>query len=122
MVKIDIFMSLRLSLSSKQFTFKLPNYKSFHESQGCVENSSVVKIYIIIPKPGPVAKNATSRPSGWESNPRPLDYWTSALPLSYRCRYRQLGRESSICINEMVMPVNYKSILIIIFGIYTRCQ
>ena len=25
------------------------------------------------PKPGPVAKNATPRPSGWESNPRPLD-------------------------------------------------
>ena len=27
-------------------------------------NSSVVKIYIIRPKPGPVAKNATPRPSG----------------------------------------------------------
>ena len=26
-------------------------------------------IYIIRPKPGPVAKNATPRPSGWESNP-----------------------------------------------------
>ena len=37
----------------------------------CVGNSSVVKIYIIRPKPGPVAKNATPRPSGWESNPRP---------------------------------------------------
>ena len=37
-------------------------------------NSSVVKIYIIRPKPGPVAKNATPRPSGWELNPRPLDY------------------------------------------------
>ena len=37
-------------------------------------NLSVVKIYIIRPKPGPVAKNATPRPSGWESNPRPLDY------------------------------------------------
>ena len=36
--------------------------------------SSVVKIYIIRPKPGPVAKNATPRPSGWESNPRPLDF------------------------------------------------
>ena len=24
--------------------------------------------------------------------------------------------------NEMVMPVKYKAILIIIFGIYTRCQ
>ena len=39
-----------------------------------VGNSSVVKIYIIRPKLGPVAKNATPRPSGWESNPRPLDY------------------------------------------------
>ena len=29
-----------------------------------VGNSSVVKIYIIRPKPGPVAKNATPRPSG----------------------------------------------------------
>ena len=27
-------------------------------------NLSVVKIYIIRPKPGPVAKNATPRPSG----------------------------------------------------------
>ena len=27
------------------------------------------KIYIIRPKPGPVAKNATPKPSGWESNP-----------------------------------------------------
>ena len=55
-------------------------------SELCVGNSSVVKIYIIRPKPGPVAKNATPRPSGWESNPRPLDYQTSALPLSYRSR------------------------------------
>ena len=39
-----------------------------------VGNLSVDKIYIIRPKPGPVAKNATPRPSGWESNPRPLDY------------------------------------------------
>ena len=71
----------------------------------CVGNSSVVKIYIIRPKPGLVAKNATPRPSGWESNPRPLDYQTSALPLSYRSRCRQLVREFSIYINEMVMPV-----------------
>ena len=48
---------------------------SIDESHGYVlGNSSVVKIYIIRPKPGSVAKNATSRPSGWESNPRPLDY------------------------------------------------
>ena len=40
----------------------------------CVANSSVVKILIIRPKPGQVAKNATPRPFGWESNPRPLDY------------------------------------------------
>ena len=39
-----------------------------------VGNSSVVKIYIMRPKPGPVAKNATPRPSGLESNPRSLDY------------------------------------------------
>ena len=44
------------------------------KSMLCVGNSSVVKIYIIRPKPGPVAKNATPRPAGWESNPRPLDY------------------------------------------------
>ena len=31
-------------------------------------------IHYIRPKPGPVAKNATLRPSGWESNSRPLDY------------------------------------------------
>ena len=48
---------------------------SIDESHGYVlGNSSVVKIYIIRSKPGPVAKNATPRPSGWESNPRPLDY------------------------------------------------
>ena len=44
--------------------------------QNNIGNSSVVKIYIIRPKPGPVANNATPRPSGWESNPRPLDYQT----------------------------------------------
>ena len=37
-------------------------------------NWSVVKIYIIRPKPGSVAKNATPRPSGRELNMRPLDY------------------------------------------------
>ena len=58
-------------------------------------NSSVIKIYIIRPKTGPVAKNATPRPSGWESNPRPLDYKTSALPLSYRSCCQQLGHEFS---------------------------
>ena len=34
----------------------------------CVGNWSVVNIYIIRPKPGPVAKIATPRPSGWELN------------------------------------------------------
>ena len=72
------------------------------------------RLYIIRPQPGPVVKNATPRPSDWESNPRPLDYQTSALPLSYRKCCRQLGREFSIYINEMVMPVKYKGILIII--------
>ena len=70
----------------------------------------------------PVAKNAAPRPSGWESNTRSLDYQNSALPLSYRSRCRQLEREFSIYINEMVMPVKYKGILVIIFGIYTHCQ
>ena len=92
------------------------------KSELCVGNSNIVKIYILRPKPGPVAKNATPRPSGWESNPRPLDNKTSALPLSYRSRCRQLEREFNIYINEMVMPVKYKGILVIIFGIYTRCQ
>ena len=31
----------------------------------CLGNPSVVKIYIIRPKLGPVAKNATPRPSDW---------------------------------------------------------
>ena len=66
----------------------------------CVGNLSVVKIYIIRPKPGPVAKNATPRPSGWESNPCPLDYQTSALPLSYRSCWRQLGCEFSLVIQR----------------------
>ena len=67
-------------------------------------------------------KNATPRPSGWESNTRSLDYQNSALPLSYRSRCRQLEREFSIYINEMVMPVKYKGILVIIFSIYSHCQ
>ena len=32
------------------------------------------------------------------------------------------ARVQYIYINEMVMPVKYKGILLIIFGIYTRCQ
>ena len=40
----------------------------------CVGNSSVVKNIHYKTQPGPVAKNATPRLSGWESNPRPLDY------------------------------------------------
>ena len=57
---------------------------------------------------GQVAKNATPRHSGWESNPRPMDYQTSALQLIYRSRCRQLRREFSIYINEMVISVKYK--------------
>ena len=33
----------------------------------------------IIPKPGPFAKNATPRPSKWESNLRPLDYYRPVI-------------------------------------------
>ena len=83
----------------------------------CVGNSSVVKIYIIRPKPGPVAKNATPRPSGWESNralwiTRPVLYhWaTEAVADNLQVQY--------IYINKTVMLVKYKGILII-FGIYT---
>ena len=36
----------------------------------CVEDI----LYIAKTKPGPVAKNATTRPSDWEWNPRPLNY------------------------------------------------
>ena len=63
-----------------------------------VGNSSVVKIYIIRPKPGPVAKNATPRSSGWESNPRPR----SALPFqirSFRFRFESETR-GAICVEN----------------------
>ena len=73
-----------------------PYFKSIYLQY--VGNSSVVKVYLIRPKPGPVAKNAAPRPSSWESNQHPLNYQTSALPLSYRSRSRQLGREFSIYI------------------------
>ena len=55
---------------------------SIDESQGYVlEISSVDKIYmyIIRPKPGPAAKNATPRPSGWESNLCLIMYILSTL-------------------------------------------
>ena len=48
----------------------------------------------IRPKPGPVAKNATPRPSGWESNPRPLDYiciYIDILIYIYRERERVIN-------------------------------
>ena len=48
----------------------------------------------------------------WITRPVPL-------PLSYRSRYRQLWRELSIYINEMVMPVKYMVILIIINLVFT---
>ena len=49
---------------------------SIDESQGYVLEIRVSIRYTLYirPKPGPVAKNATPTPSGWESNPRPLDY------------------------------------------------
>ena len=47
-----------------------------------------------------------------------LDQW----PLGYRSRCRQLGREFYKYINEMVILVKYKGILIIIFRNYTRRQ
>ena len=47
----------------------------YNKSKLCVGNSSVVKIYIMRPKLGLVAKNATPRPSGWESNP--LYHWAT---------------------------------------------
>ena len=40
---------------------------SVDEIQGYAGNSNVIKIYVIRPKSEPVAKNATPRPSGWES-------------------------------------------------------
>ena len=49
----------------------------------CVGNSSVVKIYIIRPKPGPVAKNATPRPFGWESNPCGFDSQPEILGVAF---------------------------------------
>ena len=63
----------------------------------CVGNSSVAKIYIIRPKPGPVAKNATPRPSGWESNPRPLDAEGSgSIPRRpWSCIFRNWSRFGS---------------------------
>ena len=103
----NVLLYVKLPWGCMAFTLVVSRWKS----KLCLGNSSVVKIYIIRPKPGPVAKNATP-------NPRPLDYQTSALPLSYRSRCRQLGREFSIYIyiyiNEMVMSVKCKGILMYI--------
>ena len=84
-----------------------------------MENSSVVKIYIIRPKPGPVAKNAP-RPSSWESNPG-IGMGIGLLDL---CSITELqkslpttwARVQYIYVNEMVMPVKYKGVLIIILA------
>ena len=55
--------------------FGISHSLSIDESHGYVlGNSSVFKIYIIRPKPGPVAKLQGLRIEGWESNPRHLDY------------------------------------------------
>ena len=85
--------------------------------------SSVVKIYTIRRNPGPVAKNATPRPSGWDYNLRPQDYKTSALPHVLHKPFVPTTwarvQYIYIYINEMVMPVKYMGILKIIFGIYT---
>ena len=87
-------------------------------------NVSVVKIYIIRPKPGPVAKNATPIKAFW------LGIEPASSGLLYQCSTTELqkslpttwARVQYIYINEVVMPVKYKGILILIFGIYTRCQ
>ena len=97
----------------------------FYISLRAVYNPIINKIYLIRPKPGPVAKNATPRPSGWEWNPRPLGMEPACsttelqkpLPTTWaRVEYIY------IYTNDMVMPAKYKGILIIIFGICTRCQ
>ena len=43
-----------------------PYFKSIYLQY--VGNWSVVKVYLIRPKPGPVARDAAPRPSSWESN------------------------------------------------------
>ena len=44
-----------------------------------------------------------------------LSHWaTEAVP-------NNLGA-NSVYINEMVMPIKYKGILTIIYGVFTRCQ
>ena len=65
-------LSWPLSGGKRVFVNGLNNNR--RKSKLCVGKSSVVKIYIIRLKPGPVEKNATSRPSDWESNQRPLYY------------------------------------------------
>ena len=57
--------------------FKL--HQNFYQiNVGKRRKKSVVKIYIVRPKPGTVAKNATPRPSSWKSNLRLLDYTNQA--------------------------------------------
>ena len=80
-------------------------------------------IYIIRPKPGPVAKNSNSKAFRLGIEPATsglLDQCSTTelqkpLPTTW-------ARVQYIYNNEMVMPVKNKGILIIIFGIYTRCQ
>ena len=63
-----------ISMAAPKLVLNIANSFTAWKLRLCVGNSSVDKIYIIRPKPGPVAKNATPRPSGWELNPRPVDY------------------------------------------------
>ena len=63
-------------------------------------NSKVCRLGIEPESPGLLAQC---------SIPIPLYYYTTEL---YRSRCRQLGREFSIYIDEMVMPVKYKGIMI----------
>ena len=97
------------------FTLVVSRWKS----KLCEGNSNVIKIYIIRPKPGSVAKNA-------KFQGLPAGNWTRVLWITRPVLYHwateavanNLGASSVyIYINEMVMPVKYKGILIIILGL-----
>ena len=80
-----------------------------------VGNSSVVKIYIIRPKPGPVAKNATPRPSGWESNPRPLRQFKSIKAARWSECYVGMLCIHSPFENQLVLNAYYRVKIILLF-------
>ena len=92
-----------LGLQVYMLIYRWKSWLCFFRKFECREDIHYETHYYGPHKPGP---------SGWESNPHPLDYQTSPLPLSYRSCCRQLGCAFSIYINEMVMPVKYKGILI----------